>query len=53
MVGNPIKFDEKGQSHETRMAAIQIRDGKPTVVLPEDSATMKPVFPRPAWSKRG
>jgi branched-chain amino acid transport system substrate-binding protein len=53
MVGNPIKFDEKGQSHETKMAAIQIREGKPTVVLPEDSATMKPVLPMPAWSKRG
>jgi branched-chain amino acid transport system substrate-binding protein len=53
MVGNPIKFDEKGQSNETRMAALQIRDGKPTVVLPEDSATTKPVFPVPEWSKRG
>jgi branched-chain amino acid transport system substrate-binding protein len=53
MVGDPIKFDEKGQSNATKMAAIQIRDGKPTVVLPEDSATMKPVFPVPDWSKRG
>ncbi len=53
MVGGPIRFNEKGQNVDTGMAALQIRNEKPTVVLPAASAEMAPVFPVPGWSKRG
>jgi branched-chain amino acid transport system substrate-binding protein len=53
MVGAPIRFNEKGQNVDTGMAALQIRNEKPTVVLPAASAEMAPVFPVPGWSKRG
>ncbi|MEJ0070101.1 MAG: ABC transporter substrate-binding protein [Pseudomonadota bacterium] len=53
MVGGPIRFNEKGQNVDTGMAALQIRDGKPTVVLPAASAETTPVFPVPGWSRRG
>jgi branched-chain amino acid transport system substrate-binding protein len=53
MVGGPIRFNEKGQNVDTGMAALQIRQGKPTVVLPAESAQMTPVFPVPHWSQRG
>ncbi len=52
MVGGPIRFNDKGQNVDTGMAALQIRQGKPTVVLPEANAEMAPVFPVPGWSKR-
>ena len=53
MIGEAIRFDEKGQNVDNRLASLQIRNGKPTVVLPEANAEAKPVFPVPAWSKRG
>jgi branched-chain amino acid transport system substrate-binding protein len=53
MIGGPIRFDEKGQNLDTRLAALQIRNGRPTVVLPQASAEMPPVFPMPRWSQRG
>jgi branched-chain amino acid transport system substrate-binding protein len=53
MVGGPIRFNEKGQNTDTGMAALQIRNGKPAVVLPAANAEMAPVFPAPGWSKRG
>lgn len=52
MVGGPIRFNAKGQNVDTGMAALQIRHGKPTVVLPEANAEMAPIFPVPGWSKR-
>ena len=53
MIGDPIRFDEKGQNAGNRLASLQIRDGKPTVVLPVVNAEAKPVFPVPRWSQRG
>jgi branched-chain amino acid transport system substrate-binding protein len=52
MVGGPIRFNDKGQNVDTGMAVLQIRNDRPTVVLPEANAEMKPVFPVPGWSQR-
>jgi branched-chain amino acid transport system substrate-binding protein len=52
MVGGPIRFNEKGQNVDTGMTALQIRDGRPVVVLPEANAEAKPIFPVPPWSER-
>lgn len=52
MIGGPIRFNEKGQNVDTGMAALQIRNGKPTVCLPEANAEAAPVFPVPPWSRR-
>ena len=52
MIGGTIAFDEKGQNVNLPSGAIQIRNGKPTVVLPAENATMPPVFPVPGWSER-
>jgi branched-chain amino acid transport system substrate-binding protein len=53
MVGGAIRFDAKGQNVDTKMAALQIRNEKPVVVLPEASAETAPVFPVPGWTQRG
>jgi branched-chain amino acid transport system substrate-binding protein len=53
MIGDAIRFDNKGQNLGNRLASLQIRDGKPTVVLPAANAEAKPVFPVPPWSQRG
>jgi branched-chain amino acid transport system substrate-binding protein len=53
MIGGPIKFDDKGQNTNIVSAAVQNRDRTPTVVLPDDAATMAPVLPMPGWQKRG
>lgn len=53
MLGGPIRFAEDGQNNNLRSAAIQNRDGKPTVVLPAESATASPLFPVPSWRSRG
>jgi branched-chain amino acid transport system substrate-binding protein len=53
IVGGPIRFNEKGQNVDTGMTALQIRNEKPTVVLPEAHAKLAPVFPVPGWSQRG
>jgi branched-chain amino acid transport system substrate-binding protein len=53
MIGGAIRFDEKGQNVDNRLASLQIREGKPTVVLPEANAETKAVFPVPGWSERG
>lgn len=52
MIGGPIQFDEKGQNRNIISAAVQNRDGQPTVVLPKKSAVMDPVFPMPGWAER-
>jgi branched-chain amino acid transport system substrate-binding protein len=52
LVGGPIRFNEKGQNVDTGMTALQIRGGRPTVVLPEANAEAKPIFPVPPWSER-
>lgn len=52
LTGTAIAFDEKGQNNGNQVVAVQNRDGKPQVVLPDQFAVMKPVYPVPAWSKR-
>jgi branched-chain amino acid transport system substrate-binding protein len=53
MLGGAIGFDAKGQNTNLPSASVQNLKGKPTVVLPPESAEAKPVFPMPGWSKRG
>jgi len=43
----PIKFNEKGMNIGKSMAVIQLQNGKPVVVYPEDSAQGKLVYPIP------
>ncbi len=52
MIGGPIKFNEKGQNTGIVSACVQNQDRTPTVVLPEEAATAKPVFPMPPWQGR-
>jgi branched-chain amino acid transport system substrate-binding protein len=47
MLGAPIKFNAKGQVEGIGSACIQNLNLSPTVVLPADAATAKPVFPAP------
>lgn len=43
----PIKFDEKGENINAQAVMIQIQDGTHKVVMPDDYAEAKPVFPQP------
>jgi len=52
MIGGPIQFDAKGQNSKVASACIQNRGGQPLVVLPEEAAQAKPVFPVPGWQER-
>lgn len=52
MLGGAITFDAKGQNVNLPSSVLQILHGKPTVVLPAESAEAKPVFPVPGWSQR-
>ncbi len=52
MIGGPIAFDGKGQNNNIHSAAIQNRDSRPVVVLPNENAEMTPVLPMPGWQKR-
>lgn len=52
MIGGAIAFDEKGQNVHLPSGVVQNLQGKPTVVLPEENAAAKPVFPVPGWSAR-
>ncbi len=47
MLGAPIKFNAKGQVEGIGSACIQNLNLNPTVVLPAEAATAKPVFPAP------
>src|ERR1041385_2406580 len=51
MLGGPIKFNEKGQVEGIGSACVQNRNLVPTVVLPADAATAKPIFPVPDYKK--
>jgi branched-chain amino acid transport system substrate-binding protein len=44
-----IKFDSKGQNTLTSAIFIQIQNDEPKMVWPADKATVKLVWPRPAW----
>jgi branched-chain amino acid transport system substrate-binding protein len=50
-LGGPIKFNEKGQVEGIGSACVQNLDLTPTVVLPANAATAKPVFPVPGYKK--
>jgi len=50
-LGGPIKFNEKGQVEGIGSACVQNLNMLPTVVLPKDAATAKPVFPMPGYKK--
>jgi len=52
MIGGAITFNEKGQNPHLPSAVVQNLAGKPTVVLPDENAAAKPVFPMPGWSQR-
>lgn len=52
MIGGPIAFDAKGQNNNIHSAAIQNRDSRPVVVLPNENAEMTPILPIPGWQKR-
>ena len=52
MIGEPIRFDEKGQNTGIVSAVVQNRNRTPTVVLPGSAATMAPVLPMPGWQGR-
>ncbi|HEX2649304.1 MAG TPA: ABC transporter substrate-binding protein [Burkholderiales bacterium] len=51
MLGGPIKFNAKGQVEGIGSACVQNRNLLPTVVLPTNAATAKPVFPVPDYKK--
>ena len=50
-LGGPIKFNEKGQVEGIGSACVQNLNLTPTVVLPVNAATAKPVFPMPGYKK--
>src|SRR3954465_6847488 len=50
-LGAPIKFNAKGQVEGIGSACVQNLNLLPTVVLPADAATAKPVFPAPYFKK--
>ncbi|RAU22436.1 branched-chain amino acid ABC transporter [Paramagnetospirillum kuznetsovii] len=52
MLGGPIKFEANGQNMNLRSAVVQNLNGRPTVVLPAESAEAKLVFPAPAFKSR-
>jgi branched-chain amino acid transport system substrate-binding protein len=49
ITGGPIQFDEKGQNTNITTAAVQNLNRTPTIVLPDEWATAKLVFPEPGW----
>lgn len=51
-IGKGITFNEKGQVPYVPSGAVQNRDGKQLVVLPEFAAVTKPIWPMRPWRKR-
>ncbi|MGQ0544836.1 MAG: ABC transporter substrate-binding protein [Betaproteobacteria bacterium] len=51
MLGAPIRFNAKGQVEGIGSACVQNLNLTPTVVLPKEAATAKPVFPAPGYKK--
>jgi branched-chain amino acid transport system substrate-binding protein len=50
-LGGPIKFNAEGQVEGIGSACVQNLNLTPTVVLPANAATAKPVFPVPGYKK--
>ena len=51
VLGGPLKFNAKGQVEGNLSACTQNQNGEPRVVLPENAAEAKPVFPVPDYKK--
>ncbi len=51
-IGKGIQFNAKGQVPYVPSGAVQNRDGKQIVVLPEFAAVGKPIWPMRPWRKR-
>ena len=47
-----IAFNEKGQNDAKGMEAIQVQEGKPVVIYPEESAAGELIAPMPDWKSR-
>jgi branched-chain amino acid transport system substrate-binding protein len=47
-----IQFNDLGQNDAKGMEAIQVQDGKPVVIYPEDSAEGDLIAPFPTWESR-
>jgi branched-chain amino acid transport system substrate-binding protein len=52
MFGGPIEFDAKGQNPNIGVAMLQVRDGQPVVVGPQEVAVTKPQFPMRPFDQR-
>src|SRR5690349_12529701 len=50
-LGGPIKFNAKGQVEGIGSACVQNLNLLPTVVLPKEAASAKPIFPVPGYKK--
>ncbi len=53
VTGPGVHFNEKGQNPDVKMSAIQNRGGKNLVVLPQNAAVTKAIWPMRAWNRRG
>jgi branched-chain amino acid transport system substrate-binding protein len=51
--GGPIQFDENGDNVGASSSMVQIRDGRPKVIFPKESAEVQPVYPIPKLWERG
>jgi branched-chain amino acid transport system substrate-binding protein len=51
--GGPITFDAKGQGQNIFSVALQNRDGRPYVVLPQTIQETHSIFPTPEWRNLG
>ena len=51
-LGKGIKFNEKGQVPYVPCGAVQNRGGKHVVLLPQEAATGKPIWPMRPWRER-
>lgn len=48
----PVDFNEAGANVGVASYAVQVQQGVPIIVFPEEAAAATPVYPTPAWSKR-
>jgi len=52
-IGPGVRFNDKGQCPDTRIAGIQNRGGKNVIVVPVAAANAKPIWPQRPWRERG
>jgi hypothetical protein len=53
MPGCHVEFDDKGWNKRVHPVMVQWQKGKLRCVYPDSDARVKPVWPIPAWDKRG